>query len=118
MTSMINTNCTGVIFLNHSEKPIHIRKDGYLGPARVLVFGDKVPQTKEFIDRADLIRPGATTKISFGSQADLLQVHNEYTLGLPSSFSFTSMAIRHNREDCIAFNKMGCEKTHCPPATV
>lgn len=46
MTSLINTNSSGVKFTNHSEHLIHICKNKFLGQARTLVFRDNVQETK------------------------------------------------------------------------
>lgn len=62
----MNINSTGIMFLNHSVYQIYICKGEYHGQVHALVFGDKVKETKVVIEWANLICPGATTRISVG----------------------------------------------------
>lgn len=71
-----------VMFTNHSEHPIHVRKREYLSQARTLIFSEKLQEMKEVINSVNLIIPGARIRISVSSEADPPLVENEETLAL------------------------------------
>lgn len=50
ISSLITASSNGVMFTNHSEHPIHIRRCKQFGRAQVLIFGDKIHQTKKVVE--------------------------------------------------------------------
>lgn len=107
--SLKMTVSNGIMFANHSEPSIRNCKGRQLEQSQALVFGNKIYETKEVVDYANMICPIATTKHSIGSRTEPLSFQYDGMSTHSGSFTFTTIAIYLTLKDCLAFDKNKCK---------